>query len=203
MRNIERTDTSRCRRALKAVLKAIWKAADIVLLTAGILSYVIIFAFPDIKVYVYDIAGVLSLVYCSIYLIKWLCRPIWRDWMLVNGHFLIKVVIFVLFTPLAINMCFRLWEGKYGAYSPVNLLVAADTAERLPDSRWYPCNSGKSQRPQAPRKEILRPGKKRPVSGILFPGRTEAPDTERRQRQGGQAHCWKTWCSPHVSGKAG
>ena len=134
MRNIERTDTSRCRRALKAVLKAIWKAADIVLLTAGILSYVIIFAFPDIKVYVYDIAGVLSLVYCSIYLIKWLCRPIWRDWMLVNGHFLIKVVIFVLFTPLAINMCFRLWEGKYGAYSPVNLLVAADTAERLPDS---------------------------------------------------------------------
>ena len=134
MRNIERTDTSRCRRALKAVLKAIWKAADIVLLTAGILSYVIIFAFPDIKVYVYDIAVVLSLVYCSIYLIKWLCRPIWRDWMLVNGHFLIKVVIFVLFTPLAINMCFRLWEGKYGAYSPVNLLVAADTAERLPDS---------------------------------------------------------------------
>ena len=50
MRNIERTDTSRCRRALKAVLKAIWKAADIVLLTAGILSYVIIFVFPDIAV---------------------------------------------------------------------------------------------------------------------------------------------------------
>ncbi len=49
------------------------------------------------------ILGSIGLFYCAHYLFLWICNPIKRDWILVRGHFVWKVVCFVLLMPFLIT----------------------------------------------------------------------------------------------------
>ena len=49
------------------------------------------------------IPGAIGFVYCTWYLIIFFCKPIKRDWLLVKGKFLTKVMNFVLFVPIIIT----------------------------------------------------------------------------------------------------
>lgn len=70
--------------------------------------------------------GILGAVYCLFYLIGFICFPIRRDWSLIKGHFLLKVVNFVLLVPFVLTVAFSLGQ-------PDNQNVAQEGSEMCSD----------------------------------------------------------------------
>lgn len=67
----------------------------------------------------------IGIVYCAYYLIIAIFCPIKRDWILVKGSFLIKVVNFVLLIPFVITLAFScscISKSESNIFSPKNLV---------------------------------------------------------------------------------
>ena len=74
--------------------------------------------------YLTGLASVLFIVYFSYAIYLWKQRPKF-DWHLINGHFLKKVVAFVLLVPSFITFGFLIYNSVFRgeiAYSPKNLV---------------------------------------------------------------------------------
>ena len=75
-------------------------------------------------IYLTGLASVLFIVYFSYAIYLWKQRPKF-DWHLINGHFLKKVVAFVLLVPSFITFGFLIYNSVFRgeiAYSPKNLI---------------------------------------------------------------------------------
>ncbi len=58
------------------------------------------------------IVGGISFIYCTYSFLGWIARPIQRDWILVNGHFLQKVICFVLSVPFLFSAILMIVEKE-------------------------------------------------------------------------------------------
>ncbi len=72
--------------------------------------------------------GTVGIIYCSYYTV--ICfQPIKRDWILVKGGFLFKVINYVLFVPFIITCLFAIYSSSIENYSPKNLTYQAEIYE--------------------------------------------------------------------------
>ena len=82
------------------------KYFDWVVLFCCIAGLLIEFLFADIAGVAVSVLGCFGLGYCFYYLIIFFGCPIKRDWILAKGHFLIKVINFVLLIPFVLTLIF-------------------------------------------------------------------------------------------------
>lgn len=71
----------------------------------------------DMMIYV---LGFIGIIYCLPYLFVFFLNPIKRDWILAKGHFLIKVLNFVLLIPFVLVLSFNLIDKPN--FNPQNLM---------------------------------------------------------------------------------
>ena len=109
---------------------------DKLLFVVCFLGYVGEFISPSI--YTVSILGLIGLVYCLYCLWVMLFHKIRRDWTITKGHFLIKVINFVLLMPFVLTMMFHLANhsnnGEIASYSPRNIV----NEDGLYQSKEYP-----------------------------------------------------------------
>ena len=109
-----------------------FKYFDWVVLFSCIAGFVIEFLCPSIADVAVHLLGWFGAGYCLCYLIIFFGLPIKRDWILAKGHFLIKVVNFVLLIPFVLTLIFSevTIEGKgLSSQDLIATEVAADDAE--------------------------------------------------------------------------
>lgn len=76
--------------------------SDSLTLTLCIIGLLFEFCFTKGVSCLENILGGIGIIYCAYYIIIAIFYPIKRDWILVKGHFLIKIVNFVLLVPFVI-----------------------------------------------------------------------------------------------------
>ncbi len=99
----------------RVMQKRIW---DILVFFACLAGLIITFhPFSDDNKYIVDIVclllGGLGILYCAYYLFVWIARPIRRDWLLIRGAFLWKVVCFVFLVPFILTLFIMLIQGEF------------------------------------------------------------------------------------------
>ena len=110
---------------------------------ACVVAYVTEFINPNI--YTVIVFGLLGLVYCVYSLGILFFHPIKRDWIISKGHFLTKVINFVVLVPFALTLLFHCIDytrrGEIISYSPRNLI----NENSLFESKEYPLNIGENE----------------------------------------------------------
>lgn len=98
------------------------KYFNLVILLFCVVGFIVELLYPSISDAPVFVLGYLGIFYCLYYIVIFFC-PITRDWILVKGAFLIKVVNFVLLIPFVITFifhCISKYESKN--FSPKNLV---------------------------------------------------------------------------------
>ncbi len=88
-----------------------WRYVDWIMLILCIIGFTVEFTNSPYTLIVEWLLGSIGLLYCLYYFCISVFYPIKRDWILVKGRFLIKIVNFVLLVPFVITIIFNCIDG--------------------------------------------------------------------------------------------